>query len=478
VRAASFAIMLAVARAAAAEPSTEPAVEVPATKPAAPPAHELTAAEVEAAPRPGGESGRTDMPDGDSAFRRIGRTALFLPRTVLMVAFAPIHGAVWAQDTYHLDDIYYRTFFNADRTIGLYPTATYSSGFGITAGARFVARDLFGEREAVALQATTAALSGEDYHESALISTDTGTRLGRLQLGAEASFDRRPNDPFYGIGNAHVGIPGAPRIDPRDPPVAVSTHYRYQEQRAALFADARIAGTVHARLTGALATHGFGRSTEGPPIDQVFDAAGLAGWVGFDTGYSELEVRIDERRRASEWEPQDLHGEGWLAAAALGRVHRLDDGGRDFWHGSVELQQFIHLARGPRLLALRARGEAVSGSTMDVPFSELPLLGGGELLRGYDYARFRDRIAVLGSAEYVWDLSHWFAAALFVDVGRVYANLDAVSASGMRVGFGAALDVSKDDAFLFELSVASSIDGGLFLNVSFNPVFDNRSRWR
>ncbi|HET9989717.1 MAG TPA: BamA/TamA family outer membrane protein, partial [Kofleriaceae bacterium] len=404
--------------------------------------------------------------------------ALFPARAAVTIALAPIHGAVWAQETYHLDDLYYRVFFNADRTIGLYPTGTYASGFGITAGARFVARDLLGEHEAVALQATTGALTGDDYHESALISADTGERLGRLQLGVEGSFDRRPNDPFYGIGNAHVGTPTGLRIDPRDPPVAVSTHYRYQEQRAALFADVQIAGQFHARVSSAIANHGFGRSTDGPPIDQVFEASGLIGWVGFDTGSAELELRIDERRRASEWEPADLHGEGWLAAAALGRVHRLDNGGRDFWHGSAEVQEFIHLARGPRLLALRARGEAVSGSTMDVPFSELPMLGGGDFLRGYDYGRFRDRIAVLGSAEYLWDLSHWFAAALFVDAGRVYSSVDDVTLSGTRVGFGAALEISKDDAFLFETSISSSIDGGLFLNVSFNPVFDSRPRWR
>lgn len=474
----SIAIVVAATRIAAAEPSsTEPVVEVPAAAPKTPP-HEPTAAEVDAAPRPGGESGRTDIPEGDSVFRRIGRTALFPARAAVTIALAPIHGAVWAQDTYHLDELYYRVFFNDDRTIGLYPTATYASGFGITAGARFVDLDLLGEHEAVAAQATTGALSGEEYHESALLSADTGERLGRLQLGIEGSFDRRPNDPFYGIGNADVGTPSSVRIDPRDPPVAVLTRYRYQEQRAALFADIRIAGPLHARLSSALVKEGFGRSTSGPPIDEVFAAEGLAGWVGSNTGSGELELRIDERRRVSEWEPRDTHGEGWLAAVSLGRVHRLDDVGRDFWHGSAEVQEFIHLARGPRLLALRARTEAVSGSLMDVPFNELPMLGGGDFLRGYDYGRFRDRVAVLGSAEYLWDLSHWFAAALFVDAGRVYDGFDDVSLSGMRLGFGAALEVSKDDAFLFETSIASSKDGGLFLNVSFNPVFDSRPRWR
>jgi len=106
------------------------------------------------------------------------------------------------------------------------------------------------------------------------------------------------------------------------------------------------------------------------------------------------------------------------------------------------------------------------------------MLGGADFLRGYDFERFRDRVSALGSVEYVWDLARWFDAAVFVDVGRVYDSLSALGLDDMRVGYGIALEVNNDNSFLFELSAASSIDGGLFFNLSFNPVYDARPRWR
>jgi len=450
------------------------AVVAAAGRAVADPSPPATAADVAAQPRPGGESGRTDMPDGDSALREAGRAALFVPKLVVGAAVAPIDGALWMQDRYKLDQLYYKVFFNDAHTIGLYPTATYTSGYGVTGGVRFVDRDLFGAHEWMALQATTGYVSGEAYRESFFAGANTGHRLGRLVLAGEATFDRRPDDPFFGIGNTDLTMPGVPHADPRE--LAVATHYRYQEARAASYADARVVGPLHARLTGAVVEHGMSRSTDGPPIDEVYDPGALVGWSGFTNLYGELELRIDERRTL-EWEPPGIKSNGWLAAATIGRVHDLDAGG-DFWRGTAELQDFIHLAKGPRLLALRLRGEAVSGSAMDIPLTQLPMLGGGDFLRGYDFERFRDKLAALGSAEYIWDLSHWFAAAVFVDAGRVYDGFSALELDHLRVGYGAALEVSKDDMFLFEASIASSIDGGLFLSLSFNPVFDARPRWR
>ncbi|HUJ59410.1 MAG TPA: BamA/TamA family outer membrane protein [Kofleriaceae bacterium] len=486
MRAGVVALVLAAPLAARAQPvasndsSTPPgagAAEPTSTTTTAPGPHELTAADVAADPLPGDESGRIDPLDTDSVARRMGRVALFVPKLLLEAAFAPMRAGVWAEDRYQLDELYYRVFYNADRTVGLYPTGTYATGYGITAGARFSAHELFGKGEALALQATTGAIDGEHYHESFLVQANTGRRLGHFQLGADGSFDRRPNDPFYGIGNSDQSPAPSTPVDPRTSDLAFSTRYRYQEARAALYLDARVVDDLHVRATGAIANHHYAAGDEGPPTDDVYATSGLVGWNGYSNAYGELELRIDKRRRASLWEPHDLHAEGWLAAVSVGRVHELD-GGADFWRGSAELQQFIRFGMGPRLLALRLRGETVSGSTSEVPFSELPFLGGGDFLRGYDFARFRDRVSLLGSAEYIWDLAHWFDAALYVDAGRVYSSLSAIDADHLRVGYGVALEIYNESSFLFEFSVSSSIDGGLFFNVMFNPVFDNRPRWR
>jgi outer membrane protein assembly factor BamA len=132
------------------------------------------------------------------------------------------------------------------------------------------------------------------------------------------------------------------------------------------------------------------------------------------------------------------------------------------------------------VLALRLRGEGVSGTLAEVPFTELPQLGGPDDLRGYAVDRFRDRVLAVGSAEYEWDLGYLLTASVFVDAGRVFDALDALDARHLRVGYGVALQGHTEYAFGFRGSLSSSIDGGLFLNLSFNQVFvlDERVRRR
>jgi len=447
---------------------------------AAPSAGSPSVAEV-AGPPPGDESGRADPIDpGDSALRMVARGALVVPKLALELTLSPVRGLVWADDRYDLSTLYYRTFFNVDRTIGLFPTATYESGFGFSAGARFEDRDVFGAHDSLAVQATTGAVSGETYREGLLASVNTGDRLSRrVRLELDANFDRRPSDPFYGIGNGDLVMQPASPIDPRVNATAVDTSHRYQEEQIALSAEVQPVGDLHVLAKGELTQLRFEPGTEGPPIDQVYDPAGL---VGFQTGvrhaYGELEVRWDSRRRASVWEPRDVHAAGSLAAAFIGRVDGLD-GAADFWRYGVELQHDWEIAKGPRVLALRFHGEGVTGSLDQVPFAELPALGGSPFLRGYPFLRFRDRVAAVGSVQYEWALSHIVDAYLFSDAGRVFSSLDSVTPAGMRVGYGIGLDLHGDDgAFEAEASLASSIDGGVYLTLSFNPALDARPRWR
>jgi len=114
-----------------------------------------------------------------------------VPRVAVNVVLAPVRTVVWAEERYQLEDLYYRTFFNRDRTIGLYPTATYETDFGFTGGARFVARDVLGAHEQLSLEATTAAISGVHYRDDVHGSLSTGRRLGD-HLSLELAFNLDP----------------------------------------------------------------------------------------------------------------------------------------------------------------------------------------------------------------------------------------------------------------------------------------------
>jgi hypothetical protein len=439
----------------------------------------LTAADVVGAPLPGDESGRTDPGDGgDSAMRRGVRGALQVPRAVVDVALSPLRLSAWAFDRYHLDALYDRVFFNDARTIGLVPTAAFDTGFGVSAGARFVDRDLLGAREQLSIEAK----AGGRYSQVYKARLHSGDRLGeRLGVELDGQYEQRPKDPFYGIGDHDDSArPPAP-VDPAMTTVSVDTRYRERIARIAGVIDLRVIDRFHLRSASELTSRAFSQSDAraGVPIGQVYDPATLVGWGGVRYVYSELELRFDSRRRANDFEPEPFYSVGSLAAVFGGRVHRLDHA-PDYGRYGIDLQQFVRLDDGPRVLALRLRGEAVSGTRAEVPFTELPQLGGADELRGYATDRFRDRALTVGSIEYAWDLSSVLSASLFVDVGRVFGSLDDFGIGQLRAGYGVALSGHTEHSFGFRGSLASSIDGGLLLSLSFNQVFalDERVRRR
>src|SRR5262249_29681085 len=150
-------------------------------------------------PVPGNESGRIDHPPGDSALRYLGRGLLFFPKLAVDLAMSPLRGTVYAIDRYHLPELYDKVFFNDAMTIGLYPTASIDSSYGVVVGARFVHRDLFGEREQLGLQAS----AGSRYRQVYAGTLGTGNRFGdRFSMQLDAGYERRPHDAFYGIGNS------------------------------------------------------------------------------------------------------------------------------------------------------------------------------------------------------------------------------------------------------------------------------------
>lgn len=398
-----------------------------------------------------------------------------MPKLGVDVALSPVRLGVWAYDRYHLDDLYYRVFYNDARTIGLVPTATFDSGFGITAGARFLDRDLLGQHEYLSVDAA----SGGRYHGAVKTTLRSGDRLGRLGIELDGQYELRPKDPFYGIGNHSASASPQGPVDPISDPTAVETRYRERLTRVAAVIDLRVIGRFHLRSSSELTERKFSASETGVPIDAVYDPGMLVGYDGLRYLYSEVELRYDDRRNATAYEPEPFYSVGSLAAVFGGRIHRLDDA-RDYWRYGVDLQHFVRLAEGPRVLALRLHGEAVSGALADVPFTELPQLGGIDDLRGYPTDRFRDRVAAFGSIDYAWDLSGWLSARVFADAGRVFGSLRELGVDDLRVGYGIALEGHTSRSFGLLGALSSSVDGGLFLNLSFNPMFrlDERVRRR
>jgi hypothetical protein len=414
---------------------------------------EPDAAQVADDPVPGMESGRIDQPEGDSPGRDVAQALMTPPRVAVEVVLAPVRATVWAFDHYQLIPLYKRIFFDDTETYGLYPTLNLDSTYGVTVGARFVHRDLFGEDEHLSMR---AGLGGQ-FKALASILFTTGNRLGeRTELGLGTALEHRPNDRFYGIGNATSSD--------------MKSYFEQQVLRPVSTLDVRLVDSLFATASGYFNDLHFSGSDSTPTIQSEFDVMDLTGWPRVRNFYGELELRWDSRARPSYLDQHAMYDSGWLASLYGGRMFQLDLPD-DYWQYGAYLQNFLPLGLGPRVLVTRLQLNGVTGGYDDVAFTQLPQLGGNMLLRGYPFERFRDRVAALGSVEYQWDLGRLLMAGLFIDVGRVYSGLDDLSLNDLRMGYGLSLQLHSKRSFLAALTLASSIDGGIFFDLTFDPIF-------
>jgi hypothetical protein len=436
-------------------------------------ADQAPAPDVAGAPLPGEESGQTWREPGPSTGHSIGNGVLLVPRAIVWTVLLPVRGVIWVYDKYDLNDRYYATFYNPARTFGITPTIAYATGFSIMVGARLISTDTFGQSENLLLEGAW----GGKYQALGAAWLDSGVRFDPVKLTVGGNFDRFARLKFFGIGNGDGSPPPAMLINPLVDDTAVKTYYRYQELRAALLANWRVFDNVHLIGSGAFTAQNTHGSSRDPSIGTVFDPADL---VGFDNSrqkfYGQLELRIDRRRVARpRWE-STMYTTGWLVSGFAGGIQGVKDVD-NFAHYGVDLQAFIHFALGPRMLWLRFWGEGVTGDLDEVPFYELPYLG-GDILRGYDWGRFRDRVSGVATAQYMWDLQRNVDAFVFVDVGRVFDSIWDVTVDDLRVGYGGGLAIRNQAGFLVAVSLASSIDGGVFVTATLNPLWNEVPRWR
>ena len=403
------------------------------------------------------------------------RGALFVPKLLTEAVFLPIRTTVYVYDRYRLDELYYNLFFTPDQEFGIVPTANYTTGFGVSVGAQLLWRNVFGHREGLNASATW----GGTYRMTADLWLDSGTRWGAFKAAIGGNFYRQPDMPFWGIGNKdETDFRPNMLVDPNMFPAAIETRFRYQEARAMGTAGYAVTDNLLILARPQFAQLKYSQHPRvGLSPELVYIPEDITGFN--DTTehfYAEGELRFDNRRRVSKWEPVQLHTQGTLADAFGGYIVGLS-GASSFGHYGGDLQQYIRLAPGPRMLMFRLYADGVTGNIDEVPVTELATLG-GDFLRGYPFARFRDRFAMFGTAQYFWDISKYADVYLFTDVGRVYNSPEDITLTNMRVGFGVGLEIHSDNGFLLEGYLASSIDGGVIVSASLTPIFDERPRFR
>jgi len=468
------------------EPPVRPWELPPDTLPYLPPPRPLvepparTSASVARAPLPDQVSGisRGESSTTGDKLKVIPRALLFVPRVAIEVVGAPVRLGLYAYDRYQVKARAHDIFWNDTGTIGLYPVFDIQTDYAFTAGARFIHRDLFGEHEKLSLRASFGGVFWQQY--SGLLTS--GDRFGRLHLEAKAEYEVDPRERFFGVGNGdEIEMVAAP-IDPYSDPTAIDTRFRQRVARGYGRARLRIVGPLSVRLTSGVLDKVFeepskGDIPAGTDIADSYQTDALPAWDdGTTYSYNELELRYDSRHNGDEWEPVSVPSTGWLASVFGGVSLGFAGAPTHYWVYGGDVQRFIRLGENPRVLTLRLIAQEVRGETDEIPFVDLPRLGGPILLRGYERDRFRDRAMALGSAEYLFDIGRGFAGYLFSDAGRVYPSLQDFTLDELRVGYGGGVEFHSARSFIGRFNIASSIDGGIFFSLSLDPVYDPTDR--
>jgi hypothetical protein len=151
---------------------------------------------------------------------------------------------------------------------------------------------------------------------------------------------------------------------------------------------------------------------------------------------------------------------GWLASGAATRVWGARSADVDYWRSRAEIRRHLHVYAGNRFLSLGARANGVRRiDDEQVPFWELPTLGGDRYLRGFSVDRFRDYVAVVFSAQYSYPIFQGFRGLLFADFGSTASAWRAFELDRFRTGYGMELSSRLDRNFLFRFQLAHSRDG-------------------
>jgi hypothetical protein len=306
------------------------------------------------------------------------------------------------------------------------------------------------------------SISREWLGELALQMPEVLPRLGRDRFFLDFSLSRsgRVENEFWGLGNTTSE--------------ADKTIFRLAQTAVAGTFGVRLLPWLSVAATAARFAPGIkAPSSSTPSIDEVFDESTAPGLTRqppfFRPGLTvDLDYRdsIPPTRTAPRLDRVPLAGasRGGRYHGTMTWYHDQEFDQYSFRKTTVDLQQFLPLLHGHRVLAFRAL--AVLTDTSDdqaVPFYLSPTFGGLNVGRGYPTFRFRDRAMLALQAEYRYQISPLVSAALFADAGQVAPRVDAIGWSRFKTTFGTGVRFGAGSAAALRFDLAFGGDGPTFI---------------
>lgn len=138
----------------------------------------------------------------------------------------------------------------------------------------------------------------------------------------------------------------------------------------------------------------------------------------------------------------------------------------------AEVQRFHTLFWTNRVLAGRIRLDKVF--PLDdgfAPYADMPTLGGGQRLKGYQRGTYRGEGALLLALEYRWPIWDTWSASLFWEEGQVFDDFGDIDPDLFGSTIGAQVALRTEEAFLLGLRIAHSADETALLGFTLEQEF-------
>ena len=332
---------------------------------------------------------------------------------------------------------------------GLYPfiDSVYGGG-GFTLGAGFLRR--YGDRSTADLH---GLYSVKNYKLVEFTTASPGRLGGRLALDARGGWRDATRVGYYGLG-----------ID-TDPDARAN--YRFKESYVGGTATLR---PVRWAVFAAGVTYEDyqlepGQGSEHPSIETEYTSATAPG-LGEDAGFLHSEVTGGIDWRTS---PGYSRTGGYYGVT----LNRYDDPDDTFTFSRLDASvvQHIPVLNETWVLSVRGRMQTTLGDDDVVPYFLMPSLGGSSVLRGYSTGRFRDRHAIITSAEWRWFPNRTaFDMAFFFDAGTVAERRGDLWSERMRTDWGVGGRFHGPSQTPLRVEVAHGSDGWKLV-LSGKPAF-------
>jgi hypothetical protein len=325
----------------------------------------------------------------------------------------------------------------------IYPGGGFATGAGV--------RKEFGDDGALDVSAGYSIRSNTIGQADLALPTFEKGR-GRVTLSGQ--YIDAPDAKYYGIGNESSK-------DDR-------SHFRYSPATGGARVD--FAASEHFKAGGEVAYLDV-RTSAGRTAPSIDVQHGPADTPGLE--FSQFNFIRSTARASFDWRgPLGYSGRGGVYRAQFEDFHDRDHALYSFRSVEGEALQLIPILRANWVVMLRGLATITDAAeSNDVPYFQMPPIGGGASVRGYPDFRFRDRNRLVMNAELRWTPGRFMDMVLFYDAGKVEVRRQDLDFDDLKTAYGAGMRIIGPKGYALRIEAAHSSEHRVRLILSAGGAF-------